>query len=512
MGKTVTNGDKIVLDKLDTCVSTTGDDQNQEDWAVVFDHSCLVKGCNVSVIKDLLDLPERISGKVLSHPVIRTFIESRWQKTRFTFVFSFLLYLSFVLLFSSFIWLMYQRDGFDVNTIKVMLPERCDKLKPITMAQSGSPGKDWTDLHRAPTLEYDPEYDPEGIDVTLGAQHLSLRQTRSPKSPTEDTYRREPEYVLSLEVKKTRTKVRSRANQHLVLFGSCESSDWGDISLCTVEVLLFASIIWLISQELWQMVALGRVYFREMENWFELIIISFAIATLAFKDQTDVESLKIVSAIGICFAWIQLIFLLGRYPFLGGNFSIMYYSITKRVIKTVFGFFILICAFTFGFFIIHFNHETESFDELGKSFIKVLVMILGEFEFDDLWTMSGGAGTTNQSRLFTMVLLVLLIMFGSVTMVNLIIAIIITDVEWLKKESRNQILLNQAQHAVRVHTAFTIVSSICKIRAEKIPLHWVKGSKVRKLELCVHSLCQCGKTRPDKEVRRALMDILGLED
>merc|ERR1711884_70866 len=108
-----------------------------------------------------------------------------------------------------------------------------------------------------------------------------------------------------------------------------------------------------------------------------------------------------------------------------GKFSIMYYSITKRIVKAAFG------------FIIHFNNETESFDDLFRSFLKVFVMTLGEFEFDELWTNSHpDDGSDGYSRHFTMLLLVLLIVFGTVTMVNLIIAIIITDIQWLQSVSR----------------------------------------------------------------------------
>merc|ERR1712179_285639 len=130
-------------------------------------------------------------------------------------------------------------------------------------------------------------------------------------------------------------------------------------------------------------------------------------------------------------------------------------------------------------------------------------MILGEFEFDDLWTSSGGAGTSIWSRLFTMVLLVFLLLFGTVTMVNLIIAIIITDIDWLKKESKNQILLHQAQHAVRVHKGLTLYCSVFRCNRNTNP-----NSNI--LKLCLHSLCNCGKIRPEKETRQALMDILGL--
>ena len=41
------------------------------------------------------------------------------------------------------------------------------------------------------------------------------------------------------------------------------------------------------------------------------------------------------SALGICFAWLELILLIGRYPFKGGDFSIMFYRIIKRLFRYI---------------------------------------------------------------------------------------------------------------------------------------------------------------------------------
>ena len=87
---------------------------------------------SMTVVNDLLHLPSnKIATKVLRHPVIKTFIERRWKRTRSIFLVSFFLYLLFVLLFSSFCWLMYQRDGLDTEIVKVKLPAKCDKLRPV---------------------------------------------------------------------------------------------------------------------------------------------------------------------------------------------------------------------------------------------------------------------------------------------------------------------------------------------------------------------------------------------
>jgi hypothetical protein len=135
----------------------------------------------------------------------------------------------------------------------------------------------------------------------------------------------------------------------------------------------------------------------------------------------------------------------------------MYYSITKRIVKTALGFIILVCAFAFAFFIIHFGNETESFDSVGRSFLKIFVMVLGEFEFDDLWSNSESS-TSNISRMFTMFLLIGLIILGSMIMVNLIVAIIISDIEWLNKISKEQALLNQVRCSL--FTDYVTVMSI----------------------------------------------------
>ena len=77
------------------------------------------------------------------------------------------------------------------------------------------------------------------------------------------------------------------------------------------------SIVALVIHEFWQCLALGKQYFMELENWFELLILCLAIITLSLKAKLD--TLKVVAAVGICLSWIELIFLFGRYPFFGRN-------------------------------------------------------------------------------------------------------------------------------------------------------------------------------------------------
>ena len=64
------------------------------------------------------------------------------------------------------------------------------------------------------------------------------------------------------------------------------------------------------------------------------------------------DVLNVVASAAICLAWIEIIFMIGRYPFLGGRFSIMFYSITKKIIQGIVSFIIMVIGFGFAFFVI----------------------------------------------------------------------------------------------------------------------------------------------------------------
>ena len=104
---------------------------------------------------------------------------------------------------------------------------------------------------------------------------------------------------------------------------------------------------------------------------------------MLFEDNLAI--LNVVASASICVAWIEIIFMVGRYPFLGGRFSIMFYSITKRIIQGAVSFIIIIIAFGWAFFIISLGSNGHQFENPWKSLLKIMVMILGEFEFDTLY-------------------------------------------------------------------------------------------------------------------------------
>ena len=88
-----------------------------------------------------------------------------------------------------------------------------------------------------------------------------------------------------------------------------------------------------------------------------------------------------------------------------------------------------------------FGSNSQEFQNPGKSFLKIIVMILGEFEFDTLYQESSDEDSL--TLIFTMTLLIGLIVFGSLIMINLIIAIIVSDIQSLAKAAKQQVLINK---------------------------------------------------------------------
>ena len=234
----VTNGDKVVMEKLDSGVSSSCEDVDDEDFAITVDHKCLVDEDTRSLIlvKDLLNLPRKRTSSILSHPLLTTFIDKHWMRTRWLFLLSFSLYFIFVILFSLFLGLMYERNNEnDVIRIPVELPQSCDALRPLDFSR-----KEGNGIHNRMLINDDSEL----IDVTAQDDSQDLVNRGGLKKKNNNN-----EYKIKLEVvkeKKNKTKI-SRVRRKEGLFMECSTRRrFQDIPLCVVESFLGKLDIYLV--------------------------------------------------------------------------------------------------------------------------------------------------------------------------------------------------------------------------------------------------------------------------
>merc|ERR1711885_111176 len=93
-----------------------------------------------------------------------------------------------------------------------------------------------------------------------------------------------------------------------------------------------------------------------------------------------------------------------------------------------------------------------------------------------------------------------------------IIAIIITDIQWLQSVSRDQVLVHQAHHVVTIHALITLFRWIVrrKVSASQgsISSSSLGARDPISVDFCLHSVCKCGKERPNRDTREELQAVV----
>ena len=283
-------------------------------------------------------------------------------------------------------------------------------------------------------------------------------------------------------------------------FERCYFSEDTPTHCWIAEISLGVFIIILLLIEILQCLALGPMrYFKEIENWLEMLVLS--LASVLVIGRIDQDSLKWVSACGVTLAWLELLVMQGRYPFQSESISLMFYGIFRQMLKMFASFSTLVFAFAGGFYILNYDKKPGAgagFERPGKAIVRALTMVLGEFEFNDMYNAHDG---DIESRSFTMILLVLLALTGHLVFLNLIIALIISDVDNLRKSSEIQSVVNKAQHIVFIETLVTKFFRCC--------LGGFK-SKLRVPDyvmICGHHMCKCKFHKLSSGITESLREI-----
>jgi len=422
------NGDKVVKRELDSHVTALDDKKDSINYSLEVDFEgifCRDSSKQTMVVYDLLDLRAEKGSDVMQpftslikHPVIALFIAKKWKRTQWYFYAQSLIFMSFLLFYSTFIIYLFNR------------PEvHCSKLEKLLSQRNSTVIKE--------TVLF-----PDDINGTKQEQHECERR--------------------ALRIS---NKFLSNVNSNFIV--------------CEVFFLIF--FVFLSAMEVYQAVKLKRQYFKELENYIEWIVLVSALITMLFKEivlQSNWEAAVIrgIASVGICAAWLELIFIIGRYPFRGGDFSIMFYNIIRKLFRYVIAMSLMIIGVAFAFMVVNYGHDQDSFENPIKSSIMTLTMALGEFNFEDFYNTFKDDTT---SRGFAMFLLVLLILFGTITMVNLFIAVILSDINQLREDVYTQHLINMAQCSILVEE----LMPVCILNKMKVD---------EKTIVCMHSLCPKG--------------------
>ena len=209
----------------------------------------------------------------------------------------------------------------------------------------------------------------------------------------------------------------------------------GFLTLFYTTVFLFFMFI---LRELLELIAEGpKRYFSFFENIFEVFVICLSVLCFIFlENYTEnvyfYQLLQVISfslqpslqVMTVFFGWLGLTLQLARFPAVGMyiQLSIMVF---RQLVISLMVFMTILLAFSFSFHLALRKHHV--FDNALTSFIKTITMMIGEFNFDADFTFEsvrsvGGSNGVVQGLLMLFTLMV------TVTIANLIIAIVIENI------------------------------------------------------------------------------------
>lgn len=178
-----------------------------------------------------------------------------------------------------------------------------------------------------------------------------------------------------------------------------------------------------------------REYFS-VSNTVEWFVIASVPATAYYfmSDITDTWQ-NHLGAFAVLMGWANLMVMIGNLPVFG-SYVAMYTKVQKEFAKLLSAYICLLIGFTVSFCVIFV--KAEAFENPLIGFVKILVMMTGEFDFGDLLqdiSREKGEktylpGLLQASALITFVLFLL---FVTIILINLLIGIAVHDIQGLQK-------------------------------------------------------------------------------
>ena len=239
------------------------------------------------------------------------------------------------------------------------------------------------------------------------------------------------------------------------MFTITRYSSWGILVILTgIEMLQF--IMKLVTKELWEyfskqnicevlMLSFGQAFFVVQHNDFKMVTQS-----LTERDQLK----RHLFGWTLFLAWIDLTIFLGRFDIFGKHIYRSWH-VMKNVAWSLMVYIPIIVAFACAFHV--FLIYNEIFQGPVASILKVLTMILGEFDFQDNFVYDK-VDEINGSNWSVQILLILFIFYGSFIIMNLITAWIV-----INQRDANEtevILAKQRIEEISGVTRFTAILSI----------------------------------------------------
>ncbi|CAH1125778.1 unnamed protein product [Ceutorhynchus assimilis] len=242
-----------------------------------------------------------------------------------------------------------------------------------------------------------------------------------------------------------------RANNQSNCFAS-------DIYITMGHCLLILNIL-LMFKELFQILHSWKTYVLEWENYLQWAIVISVFSCVQPMYQTSIREFVYtwqhhVAAVGVFLAWVELMMIVARFPAFG-LYVQMFTTVSINFAKFMCAYFYLIIAFTLCFGVIFANYP--AFKELQWVFLKVIIMMSGELEYEDVFFSDIHEIKYPYTAHLAYLVFVILV---TIVLSNLMVGLAVNDIQALQKSANLDRLVRQVR--LMAHLESMLFSKLLK--------------------------------------------------
>ncbi|TRY61220.1 hypothetical protein TCAL_02177 [Tigriopus californicus] len=186
-------------------------------------------------------------------------------------------------------------------------------------------------------------------------------------------------------------------------------------------IISYVAVCILIIKNMYLLVYNFRLYAQTLQNFVEVVMIALCGVFLAFYHAMGATDVAVhLSALSLFASWFNFTLLIGKLPF-AGIYINMIAGITKDLLKFLFLYTSTIVAFGLCFHIL--GHHHEHFEDPLSSILCMLAMMVGEFNFGDIFLNS-----KIRYPITTQIMFVLFLLLVSIIIMNLLVGLAISNI------------------------------------------------------------------------------------
>ncbi|XP_044755452.1 transient receptor potential cation channel protein painless [Coccinella septempunctata] len=220
--------------------------------------------------------------------------------------------------------------------------------------------------------------------------------------------------------------------------------------------ILCLTYVLLVIRELFQILVNPMGYYKDVDNWLEMILI-FLVGFIIFVRDPSNDSRKQLSSLAILLSTFELVLMVGQHPRLTTN-VVMFKRVSTNFIKFLSWYFLLIAAFAMSFYILfsesvaenaegetenplneeNNEEETNFFINPGVALFKTLVMLTGEFDASDM--------NFHHFPITSKVIFIMFVLMIALILLNLLNGLAVSDTQTIKNDAECVGLMARTEH------------------------------------------------------------------